>query len=104
GALRPRMAGDRQPDLRLVRHRAIRPRLQEAGRGPAQGEVGRARQLDRPEAVAAGAFPVHTAISVCESNRCRRSGLSASLSLSWARTRAVGSTLATISADPTRLS
>ena len=49
GALGPRMAGARQPDLRQLRERAIRPRLQEVARGAAQGQVGRAGRLGGAE-------------------------------------------------------
>ena len=50
GALGPRVAGARQPDLRLVRERAVRPRLQEVARRAAQGQVGRAGRLGRAQA------------------------------------------------------
>ena len=45
GLLGQAVADDRQSDLRLVRHRDLRPRLQEAARRAAQGQVGRARSL-----------------------------------------------------------
>ena len=49
GLLGQAVADDRQPDLRLVRHRDLRPRLQEAARRAAQGQVGRARRLGRAQ-------------------------------------------------------
>ena len=49
GLLGQAVADDRQPDLRLVRHRDLRPRLQEATRRAAQGQVGRARSLGRAQ-------------------------------------------------------
>ena len=52
GLLGQAVADDRQPDLRLVRHRDLRPRLQEAARRAAQGQVGRARILGRAQVTA----------------------------------------------------
>ncbi len=49
GSLGPRMAGHRQSDLRLVRCRTLRLRLQEVGCRQAQGQVGRARRLVRAQ-------------------------------------------------------
>ena len=48
GLLGQAVADAAQPDLRLVRLGDLRPRLQEAGRRAAQGQVGRDRDLGRP--------------------------------------------------------